>query len=153
MARRKKGEEPPKNDPKNTKVENYTRELKVVLKPEEVAERADRAAQLLADRDHEEAELKAHASHVKSRIATMESEMRHLSGEVRTKCTYREVQCERRFLYDTGTVQEVRLDTGEVLNERPMTDREKQRDLPFGGGSGSGDIDDDFDEGEEDAAE
>lgn len=147
MARRKKGEEPAKN----IKVENFARELKVVLKPEEVAERAERAAQLLADRDHAEAELKAHASNVKSRIATMESEMRHLSGEVRTKCTYRNVDCERRYLYDTGMVQEVRMDTGEVLSERAMTEREKQQDLPFGGGSG--DIDDDFGEGEEDAAE
>lgn len=153
MARRKKSE-PEKNDPKNIKVENFTRDLKVALSKEEVAERADRAAQLLADRDHEESELKAHASHVKSRIATMESEMRHLSGEVRTKCTYREVECERRFLYETSVVQEVRMDTGEVLSERAMTDREKQRDLPFGGGSGGGgDIDDDFGEGEEDAAE
>lgn len=151
-AKKKKKSEAPKSDDtkSTTKVENFKRNLKVSLKPEEVAERADRAAQLLESRDHEESEFKAHGTHVRGRIAQMESEMRHLSGEVRTKCTYREVECERRFLYDTGVVQEVRIDTGEVLSERPMTDREKQRDLPFDGG---GNIDDEFgDEPQDDAA-
>lgn len=122
------------SQPPAAKVETLTRELKVQLTPIEVAERADRAARLLEDRDHEEAELKAHASHVKSKIAAMESEMRHLSGEVRTKCTYRDVAVERRYLYETGVVIEVRLDTEEVISERPMTERERQQPLPFGGG-------------------
>ena len=151
-AKKKKGSEAPKpEDTKSTtKVENFKRDLKVKLTAEEVAERADRAAKLLEDRDHEESEFKAHGTHVRGRIAQMESEMRHLSGEVRTKCTYREVECERRFLYDIGVVQEIRVDTGEVLSERPMTDREKQRDLPFDGG---GNIDDEFgDEPQDDAA-
>lgn len=117
--------------PPRMKVENVTRELKVALSPEEVAERADRAAKLLEDRDHEEANLKAYASSVKSRIATMEAEMRELSGEVRNKFTYRDVQLERQYLYDTGVVREVRLDSGEVVSERVMTERERQADLPF----------------------
>lgn len=151
MARKKKGETPKKDESKSTtKIVNFKRNLKVPLKPEEVAERADRAAKLLEDRDHEESEFKAHGTHVRGRIAQMESEMRHLSGEVRTRCTYREVECEQQFLYDTGVVREVRVDTGEVLSERPMTDREKQRDLPFDGG---GNIDDEFgDEPQDDAA-
>lgn len=121
--------EPPKPPP--MKVDSFTRDLKVVLTAAEVAERADRAARLLEDRDRAEAELKAHATSVKSRIATMEAEMRELSAEVRTKYTYREVECERRFLFTTGCVQEVRLDTEEVISERAMTEKEKQRDLPF----------------------
>ncbi len=149
-SKKSKGETPKTNETSSTtKVENFKRDLKVSLKPEEVAERADRAAKLLEDRDHEESEFKAHGTHVRGRIAQMESEMRHLSGEVRTKCTYREVECERRFVYDTAVVQEVRLDTGEVISERPMTDREKQRDLPFDGG---GNIDDEFSEPQDDAA-
>lgn len=125
MAKR----EPPKPPP--LKVETFTRDLKVTLTAAEVAERADRAARLLEDRDRAEAELKAHATSVKIRIATMEAEMRELSAEVRTKYTYREVECERRFLFATGCVQEVRLDTEEVISERAMTEKEKQRDLPF----------------------
>lgn len=81
MAKRKS--ETPK--PPTMKVESLMRELKVQLSPPEVAERADRAAKLLEDRDHEEAELKAHASHVKSKIAAMESEMRHLRTERGTR--------------------------------------------------------------------
>lgn len=127
MAKRKS--ETPK--PPTMKVESLMRELKVQLSPPEVAERADRAAKLLEDRDRAEAELKAHATSVKSRIATMEAEMRELSAEVRTKYTYRDVQVERRYIYTTGVVLEVRLDTLEVLSERPMTERERQQPLPF----------------------
>lgn len=137
--RKKKAEEKP--PPENVKVENFARNLPVALTREEVAERADRAAQLIEDRDHKEAELKAHNSHVKSLIATLEADMRHLSSEVRTKRTHRDVECERRYDYDSSVVREVRLDTGEVLSERPMSDREKQRDLPF---DEEGGLDDDF---------
>lgn len=119
------------SQPPAMKVETLVRQLKVQLTAPEIAERADRAAKLLEDRDRAEAELKAHATHAKSLIAQMEAEMRALSGEVRTKFTYRDVECERRFLYATGCVQEVRLDTEEVIAERAMTEKEKQRDLPF----------------------
>jgi hypothetical protein len=115
------------------KVESLMRELKVQLTAAEVAERADRAAKLLEDRDRAEAELKAYATTVKSRIATMEAEMRELSSEVRSHFTYRDVPVERRYLYAIGQVEEARLDTGEIISERPMTERERQQPLPFTG--------------------
>lgn len=134
MAKKKTSEPPESTKPPKLpemKVVSFTRDLKVPLTPPEVAERADRAARLLEDRDRAEAELKSYATTVKGRIATMEAEMRELSGEVRNKFTYREVECERRFVFTSGMVQEVRLDTEEVLAERAMTEKEKQRDLPF----------------------
>jgi hypothetical protein len=149
MPRKKKtdAEKPPeKTEAAPMKTEPFTRDLRVTLKAEEIAERADRAAQILADRDSKEEELKAHAKHAKSVIESLEAEMRRLSNEVRTKATYQEVRCERRFLYDTGKVIEVRLDTGEVLSERDMNDSEKQRDLFDGNGSG---LEDEFSGGGE----
>jgi hypothetical protein len=121
--------EPPKAPA--MKVESLVRQLKVQLTAPEIAERADRAAKLLEDRDRAEAELKAHATHAKSLIAQMEAEMRALSGEVRTRFTYRDVAIERRYLYAIGEVEEVRLDTGEIVSERPMTESERQQQLPF----------------------
>lgn len=156
MATRKKSEKKPKSEPKSSslppmKVEPYTSHLKVILTKEEIADRADQAAGLLEDRDNKEREQKDHAKAEKAVIDSIETELRRVSGEVRTKATWRDVQCERRYAYDKGKVQEWRLDTGEMMSERDMNETEKQRDLPFDddkGGAG-GDLDDEFSGGDD----
>ena len=130
------------------KIEQYMTNLKVILTREEIADRADRAAGLLQDRDTKEQEQKARAKAEKADIDAIEAELRRVSNEVRTKATYQDVQCERRYVYDKSKVQEWRLDTGEMISERDMNETEKQRDLPFDdddkGGAGGGDLDDEF---------
>ncbi len=113
------------------KIEEYSTSLRVNLTTDEVADRANRAAHKLSERDAKEADLKAHTKHAKGVIEALDAELRLLSSEVRQKATYRLTDCERRFNYDTHTVSEVRLDTGEVLHERKMTDSERQMELPF----------------------
>jgi hypothetical protein len=95
--------------------EKFTSTLKVELTAEEVAERADRAAQMLADRDRKEEEQKAAAKHAKSVIESMDAD--------------RPVDCERCSDYVAGRYRETRLDTGEVFVDRPLTEAEKQRPL------------------------
>lgn len=112
-----------------TKIERYEETLKVILTREEIADRADRAAQLIAERDQKEEEQKAAAKHAKSIIEAIDGQIRQLSNEVRTKSTYRKVECERRYLYGQGVLEEVRLDTSETLLHRSLTEREMQRDL------------------------
>lgn len=124
MATKSKALKTPK-----TKIEKYEDTLKVILTPEEIADRADRAAQLIAERDNKEEEQKAAAKRAKSVIESMDGQIRHLSNEVRTRSTYRKVECERRYLYSEGLLQEIRLDTHEVILDRKLTDREMQRDL------------------------
>lgn len=115
------------------KVETYQTSLKVELTPEQVADRADRAAQMIAERDAKEEEHKAAAKHSKSVIEALDAEIRRLSNEVRTRSTYASVECERRFNYATGLLTESRTDTGETVNERRMTDSEKQLEFAFNG--------------------
>ncbi len=137
--------EPPKPPP--MKVEAFTTTLRVILSKEEIAERADRAAHLLADRDSKESEQKAAQKHSKSLIDAIEAELRLVSSEVRARSTHEEVQCERRYMYDTGKVVSIRLDTGEILSTRPMAEHEKQQNLDFDGAKDKGagrDLDDDF---------
>lgn len=131
------------------KIERFTQSLMVALKPAEIAERADRAAHLIADRDNLREEAKQANKERKTKIDGIGSEIRRLSSEVREKCCYREVPCERRFLYTEKLVRDVRSDTGDVLMERPMTEEESQRslDFPDGGGGAAGDVDDEFSEG------
>lgn len=115
----------------DVKVEKYSTSLRVVLTPDEIADRADRAAQKLAERDSKEEEMKAAAKHAKGVIEMLEAELRQLSTEVRTRSTYAPVECERRYDYRAKTYTEVRLDTDETLTERPLTETELQRDLAF----------------------
>lgn len=63
------------------------------------------------------------------------------------KSEERQVHCERRMNYETGKVVDVRLDTGEVIEERDMSDAEKQRGLPFD----QPDVDDEFGDDEDDS--
>jgi hypothetical protein len=133
------------------KIESYVRELKVALKREEIEERAERAAHLVAQRDLREEEIKEDMKRQKSALATIDGEIRSLSNQVRDKVAYRDVPCERRYIYDLRMVKEIRLDNGETLFERPMTEAELQRDL-FDNAK-PGDLDDEFSGDSEDEKE
>jgi hypothetical protein len=114
-----------------TKTETYSANLKVQLTVEEVAERADRAAAKIAERDQKEEEQKAANKHAKSVIESIDAEIRLLSNEVRSRASWRETLCERRWDYKAGTVTEVRTDTDEEISSRRMTDSERQMELPL----------------------
>ncbi len=115
----------------DVKIERFQRNLRVPLSQAEIAERAQRAAHLLGERDHKDEELKAASKQAKAQIAEVEAELRRVSGEIRDGATYKEVGCERRHNYRLGMIQEVRtdLDPQVVIAERAMTDRERQLDL------------------------
>jgi len=153
MATKKRAETKAKKAPADDlKIENFRRSMAVNLTRDEVAERADRAAQLLKERDQKEAEFKEQAGANKRIVARLENELREVSAEVRERKAYQDVPCERRYNWTRGTVTEVRLDTGEELSSRPMTDAEAQKALPFNPDA-PGDVDDEFggqgDEGDE----
>lgn len=139
MATKTRGR-PKKDEPilPDAKIEKYTSSQRCILTSEEIADRADRAAAMLADRDQKEEEQKAAAKHAKSIIEAIDADLRHVSNEVRTRSTYRAIECERRFEYTTGIMREIRLDTDEVIGERKLTLAEMQRELPFEDANGTG---------------
>lgn len=118
-------------DNHQAKLEFFERHLRVQLTDKEISERANRAAHAVAEIDQKEEEREAANKHAKAQIAEIEAELKKVSTEVRDRATYRAVRCERAFVYRTGNVTERRLDTGEVLHERPMTEYERQTELPL----------------------
>jgi hypothetical protein len=108
----------------------FTRDLACALSPSEVAERADQCARLVEQIDQKKAEFKQVSAHWKNEIAQVDVDLRVLSTQVRDRSALRPVECVRRMRLDSATVEDVRLDTGEVIARRPMTDTEKQRELP-----------------------
>jgi hypothetical protein len=115
----------------HAKIERFERNLRVELNEQEIAERANRAAHLVAEREQKEDDRKASNKQMAAQTAELDAELRKVSTEVRDRATYRPIQCERAFIYRTGNVTERRLDTGKVLSERPMSDRERQQELPL----------------------
>lgn len=131
-----------KSEPDDIKIEPFRQNLPVILTKEEVAERAQRSAHLIADHDFKEAQFKDEAASNKRVLARINVQIRELSNEVRDGKTYQDVACERVFNWTNGTVHDRRTDTGEVISERAMSEAEKQKALPFE--RPAGDIDDEF---------
>lgn len=52
-----------------------------------------------------------------------------LNNIVASKVEYRETDVEVKFDYEKGTITQIRKDTGEVILDRKMTQKEKQTDL------------------------
>jgi hypothetical protein len=130
----------------DVKVERFRMNLPVALTREEVALCADRAAQMLKNIDVREDEFKQQAQANRREIARLEADLREVSAEVRERKSYRDVVIERRFDWMAGTVTEIRTDTGEQLNHRPMNDEEAQKALPLGDDdAGDVDVDEEFD--------
>lgn len=143
-SKKKKTEEKPAE--KRIRREGFRENLRCPLTKEEIEARADKAANLVENMDNLDNDMKAHQKAKKAELERVAAEHRHLSNEVRTKATYRDIDCERIFDYDEGKVREVRLDTGEELSCREMSDREKQMGLFDGDDKkpDGGSLDDEF---------
>lgn len=124
MSKRKDESKEPR-----VRIERFAEQLLCPLTPGEIAERADRAAHLLSERDALEAQAKEALRAAKAQIGKLDGEHRRLSSEVREKVTARQVRCERRFYYEKNLVIDVRLDTGEEMHRREMTGDESQLPL------------------------
>ncbi|HWA29031.1 MAG TPA: hypothetical protein VG734_25495 [Lacunisphaera sp.] len=116
-------------EPPNTHTEKFEEELRVKLSREEVETHATRGADLLAKHLRLKEEFAEERKLRKGELKKLESDYREAMDFVRTRTENRSVQCERTFDYTTYRVREVRLDTGEVLNDRPMTEDERHAQL------------------------
>lgn len=113
------------------KIVPFERQLLCVLTDDEKAKYAEQAAHVLLARDELEAQAKAAAAAMKNQVKEQDDKLRSLSEKVRMGREMRLTPCETRYIYRTGSVIEVRTDTGEQLSERAMTVAEKQIPLDF----------------------
>jgi len=107
----------------------FKRELECQLTEPEVAERAQMLGGLVHRRDEAELERAAQAQEAKGKIAQMTSEISRIGRECHTGRTRRVVECEEYAVFEENTLREIRLDTGEVIGERPLTFEERQQTL------------------------
>jgi hypothetical protein len=126
----------------SVRLEKFHRALRRSLSSDEIVDIAQRSARLASEIEQQEEELKTSTKHAKARIDELAAEKRRLELEIVDGGRLEEAQCERRTIYRLGVVQEVRCDTGQILNERPLSDRERQLGLELPASK-----DDDGDEG------
>ena len=103
--------------------------LPVRLTDAEVLDVSRKSAELHSQCALLTAELKSVTSDIKGRIKEAEKDIFHLQNVIRSQQEYRDVQCEKSMHYDIAQVTLTRLDTGHVIETRPMTRDERQMEM------------------------
>lgn len=111
-------------------VRRFKRVLVCKMYPEELAKRAVALADAITDHDAYEAEKKSVAADMASVLAAKWEEVKRLSRVVHAGGEEREVDCEIFRNDREGSMETVRLDTGEVIDRRAQDVEERQ--LPLG---------------------
>jgi len=113
------------------KVTHEPHKLPFKLGQKEKAEAAEQLATTLQAAESLELERKSVLGEFKSRLNALEERIHKLTLNVKDGVEMRSVECELRLNYTTLAATLIRSDTKEVVEERPMTDEEKQMNLDF----------------------
>lgn len=106
--------------------------LKCPFTHEELLERAKELSMHTQNLVQEEATKKEIISEIGGRIAKHRAHMNLLSVQISNGYEMRQIECEVWLNRpERGTKTVVRLDTGEIVRESPMTAAERQMMLPF----------------------
>jgi hypothetical protein len=108
---------------------NETQSLPVVLSQSELLARGKESGELSLSISQVEEDLAAAKVAAKEKLKTFEARKRELDRVLRSGIETRDVECELRFDFDAGVARTIRLDTKEVVSERPVTDEERQTSL------------------------
>jgi hypothetical protein len=115
------------------KLEITTEVLPVPLTNQEILDRADRMGVIVSEIDRIDAELKAFRDLKKGERQRLDMELRQITGEIGSKAKLVEVEVKPVPNWKEGTIDFVRLDTGEVFRVRDMTPSERQKSFSVGG--------------------
>jgi hypothetical protein len=118
-----------KAEPKQPKGELVTEILPFELTQEEIAAMGSNAGDQSAALTELKAEFKAVRSDFKGKIDTLQSELDLNLGCIKKGTEDREVQCTKVHVKSSDTVQFWY--DGEMLKERPATDLDRQKAMPF----------------------
>lgn len=106
-----------------------SRELPVKLTEVEMADVARQLCSVIDQVEQEEADQKEEKASMKERLAGLLARQRRLAGTLRRGIEPRMVDVRVEADYEAGVARTVRADTGEVLDSRVLTDRERQQTL------------------------
>src|SRR3972149_2012704 len=98
--------------------------LKYIFTLEEKRGLADKLALAVMNRDEEEAALKSAQTQIKSKIALHEAGLVSFAEKLRSGFEMRNIECRLDKDFEHGIITITRLDTGEIVSDRPMSSEE-----------------------------
>lgn len=101
--------------------------LPCTLTVEESHNYAKTCARLIRELEKVEGKKKVSTSEFKERIDSINARSRMLSEYVNSNQQFRDVDVRQEFDFGLGVVRKIRVDTGEVIETRAMTNEESQR--------------------------
>jgi hypothetical protein len=101
----------------------------VYLTEDERMAASKKLAETLWERDQKQDEAKSKAAEYRDEVKALSATVSELQTVVRSGVQHRLVDCEDRKNLAAGTIETYRLDTGEMVESRPMSGIEKQADM------------------------
>lgn len=129
MSVRKSKREEPESASGPHDLRRITKQLPVALTEAEMVKLGQELAHETVEIDAKYAHKSEVAKEINALIEAHENEVKRLSALINAKAERRDVECLMRYDFTAMTVITTRLDTDEVIEERGMTDAEKQRGL------------------------
>jgi hypothetical protein len=111
------------------KTDRFTKKLPVPLTDDEVRHRGEELASKLAALDEIDAALKVAKQEAKAKKEPIAKRVTELKQQIRGRKEARLVECELVRDFDARCAETMRLDTGEVVDTRPLTPEEMQTQL------------------------
>jgi hypothetical protein len=109
----------------NTKI----MKLRCDLTPAELQQKSMMLAEAINEHARVKAEASVRAKQFKDKLGGIQDEITELVEAIRHRSEERDVETNEIRDFDTNAVQTVRLDTHEVVSERPMESNERQQEL------------------------
>jgi len=108
---------------------DVTKPLAVVLTEQEVLQYGRDCARAQADRDRIISEAKSVAKDYAAQVSEQDAIIAKLSPRINSGKETRDIMCYQVSNWNMGRVMVSRSDTGEVIEDRPMREEEKQREM------------------------
>jgi hypothetical protein len=109
----------------------FTRTLSVQLTRDELLERGATLAAVNQDIEREELTQADVKASMKATLASLQAQRARLAAVVSRKAEPRDVVCLELKDFERGTYTIVRTDTGETIESRPLTEAEREQQLPL----------------------
>ena len=105
--------------------------LKCILTDDEKQKLGSDMAEAVARIAEAEADLKSFQTQIKAKVAADEAIVMTCSEKIRSGYEFRRIECEEFKDFESNKILISRLDTHEIIKERPMEPEERQKDLPL----------------------
>lgn len=112
--------------PEKVEPQIVIRECRIDLNDDELKDRTSQMMLAMDERDEAASEFESLKDAHKANMKTIGLRIQMLRHTVNTRVEWRSVECKEVFNYETFTVTVVRSDNGEIVEKRPMTQKERQ---------------------------